>query len=167
MHAGAMTRQDHVTLVDAKTGARSEVLRIPKKRVRPQGFAPDGRWLTLVVEDDHHPVTFVAPFSNGRTGPEASWIKVRDGNADAVWTADGNGLVAPAATDGHSACLWLFHLDPLTRRPTGQQTPLLHLHDDTANLSNLALQRYLAVTRNSIIYALPVLASDLWEGQLR
>jgi hypothetical protein len=157
-------------LVDRTTRAQFELLRHPKNNVWQRTFSPDGRWVSFnMVESPFRSNLYVARMpEKPALIPVEQWIPVTNGNNwddKPRWSPDGSMLYFISQRDGYH-CLWFQRLDPATKRPVGDPTPLHHLHGNRYSMLNLEVPAIeLAVATDKLVFALGELTGNIWMAE--
>jgi hypothetical protein len=132
-------------------------------------FSPDNRWVAFVthrVGQGERRQIFVAPYRDEGQIPKSDWIAITDGRhrvGTPRWSPDGNLLYLQSERDGF-LCIWAYPLDPVTKRPRGQEKAVYHFHEarlSPSNVDNTGVVG-LAVAQDKIVLTLGELTGNIW-----
>ena len=159
-------------MVDLATGNQVEILRHSKYNVWQKTFSPDDRWISfnMVVNPLRSNLYVVRVPAKPALVPVDEWIPVTEGeNWDDKprWSPDGNTLYFISQRDGFR-CIWYQRLDPQTKHPVGDPTPLYHLHRSRLSMVNLEVPAIeMGVGADKLVFALGELTGNIWMAQVQ
>jgi Tol biopolymer transport system component len=112
------------------TGHASGLVSTSHSSIIHAQLAPDGNWLTLVVDSGESAKLkgYLVPIQPAVAEP-TRWIEVvqESFNLSLHWSPDGSQVFYWHTQDGFR-CLWAQRLDPKTKLPLGKPVALLHRH---------------------------------------
>jgi len=137
-------------LIDLATHVRSRLTAHATWNLDMARFSPDGDWVafhTTTSPNSRH--VYVVPARVGSI-PQADWVPVvTDHGCHPSWSPDGARIYHFSFRDG-AFCLWVQRVDPETKRPLGEPTPVVHLHGARLRAATGALATN--VVRGGYIY---------------
>ena len=159
----------HVNLLDLTSGAATPLLEHPEFSLDQAHFSPDDRWIAFVARTSPERTrVFIAPFNHGAAPGPKDWIGVTDGatwDDKPRWHVSGDELLFYSKRDGFG-CLWNQRLDPATKRPIGEPSPVYHFHTNRLSLMHMyAPLLDLSVTRDSVVFNLIEFTGNIWMAR--
>lgn len=117
-------------LYDVASASETELVSHPRWNLHQARFSPDGAWLAFHTTNSPNVRQIYAAATTGRTPARfESWVPiVTDHGCHPNWSADGSLVYHFSFRDG-AFCPWVRRVDPLTKRPLGPATAVVHLHD--------------------------------------
>jgi Tol biopolymer transport system component len=160
-----------VFLLDADSGARTELLTRAAHDLANASFSPDGRWVVFQeTTGQRSQRIWAAPFRGVTVVPSAQWIPITEDNTmnyNPSWAPDGNLVYFISERDGFR-CIYSQRLSPLTRQPEGVAATVRHFHTRRLSMMDVwdLLTLNLAVTRDQLVFNLSEVSSDIWMAKL-
>ena len=149
------------------SGRESVFLRGENRELRPAAISRDGKWLLFISVNPKNRADYTiyaAPFRPEKPPPETEWVKLRSAAEtyrDAQWSPDGNLLYFFSNRDGHD-CLWALHLNPFSKRPTGEPFAVQHFHTPALRLNPGSPYIAPAIGLDWAVLTLSERSSSLW-----
>ena len=159
-----------VGLLNVTSGRRTQLIAKTNYILDQARFSPDGNWVAFVsrTEEEHSQIQ-VAQLNEGGTGVRGEWVSLTDGlyrDLRPTWSARGDSLLLYSNRDGFY-CVWQRKLDPATKQPRSELTPVRHFH--YARLSVLHLSRpviSLAFGGGTTVLNLAEVTSNIFTAEL-
>jgi Tol biopolymer transport system component len=126
-------------------------------------FSPNGQWVAF--HSLNGPTTrqmFIAPFRGPQQVPVEEWIAIDDGSQmdrNLAWSPDGNMLYFLSDRDGFR-CIWAQRLERANKKPLGPAFNVVHFHQASRSMVDAGFN--IAVTPNSLVFALTDLTGNIW-----
>jgi len=149
---------------DLDSGSAAEILKTDRYPIADARVSPKGSWIafhTIISQTRRR--LFIAPMRES-VSRQSDWIPITDGTAmdrEGVWSPDGNILYFQSDRDGFR-CIWAEHLDPVTKRPKGPISPVLHFHGNRRSLISLARTSPMSVTAGKMVLSLGETTGNIW-----
>jgi Tol biopolymer transport system component len=129
----------------------------------------DGKWIALIVRTppNDHRIT-VVPLRNGTAAANSDWIPVTESGPwvnKPRWSPNGNLLYYISDRDG-SACIWASRLDPATKKPVGEPTPVMHFHSVRSSLDR-AYGLELSIADDKLVVDVGENSGNIWLAPRR
>ena len=159
-----------VRLMDVTSGRKTQLIAKSNTILDQARFSPDGKWVAFVsrTEDEHSQIQ-VVQLDEGGTGVRGQWTSLTDGlfrDLRPTWSARGDSLLLYSNRDGFY-CVWQLKLDPATKQPRSELTPVRHFH--YARLSPIHLSRpviSLALGGDMVLLNLAEVTSNIFTAEL-
>jgi eukaryotic-like serine/threonine-protein kinase len=159
-----------VALLNVTSGRRTQLIARSNYILDQARLSPDGKWVAFVsrTEDEHSQIQ-VVQLEEGGTGVRGQWISLTDGlfrDLRPTWSARGDSLFLYSNRDGFY-CVWQLKLDPATKQPRSELTPVRHFH--YARLSPIDLTRHaisLALGGDTMVLNLAEVTSNIFTAEL-
>jgi serine/threonine protein kinase/Tol biopolymer transport system component len=166
---------DRIVFVDHATPARIGMLTVGTARhsviassrfaLDSPRFSPDGKWLAFTYKLAGRAGIGAMLLAGDTPVPEREWVRITDGQSwdeRPVWAADGDALLFFSKRDGFG-CVWRHEVDPLTKRPRGSPTPVIHFHRRRFSMNDLGASLVsLAGARQIFAYTVLGSSASLW-----
>jgi Tol biopolymer transport system component len=158
------------SMVNLETGKRSLFLERPGRSVYSFRWSPDSRWIAFQSESEAgRSQLYVAPLTNDQGPSETAWIPITDGSTKEEspgWSPDGNWIYALSNRDGFD-CIWAYHLDPQTKRPSAKAVAVFHSHGSRLSLRNAnQISREMSVARDRIVFNQGEITGNIWMTEI-
>ena len=158
-----------VNLLDLTSGATAPLLEHPQFSLEQAHFSPDDRWIAFSARTSPDRTrVFIAPFGHGAAPGPNEWIGVTDGETwddKPRWHVSGDALFFYSKRDGFG-CIWNQRLDPASKQPIGQPTPMYHFHNNRLSLMHMyAPLLDLSATRDSVLFNLIEFTGNIWMAR--
>jgi Tol biopolymer transport system component len=146
------------------SGRSTPLLQSSESALFSPSVSQDGRWLALLVRtppNDHR--VSVVPLRNGVAAPKEEWIFVTEPGPwvnKPRWSPNGNLLYYVSDRDGF-ACIWARRLDPVTKKPAGEQQAVVHFHSGHNSLDT-AYGMELSVADDKLVFNLGEGSGNIW-----
>jgi Tol biopolymer transport system component/predicted Ser/Thr protein kinase len=129
----------------------------------------DDRWVALATrESEGRSVVRLVPLRDGGADP-AEGTEWDEGDAWVGcprWSPDGRFLFYLSDRDDF-ICVWARPLDPVTKRPAGEPTPVVHAHHARMNLSVPTKTHWsLTVGRDRLVFNAAEMTGEVYTAQL-
>jgi len=162
----------YVGILDLDRKANRPLIEGSGRGVFQASFAPDDHWIAFEVEygADHAGIA-IAPFRDEARIQPSAWIPVTDGkqfDSRPRWAPGGNRLYFVSDRDGFR-CIWTIALNQVTRRASGQPSPVFHLHDAQRSILNLGgiAMFNIAVSQDRLLFNLGETTGNIWLAESR
>ena len=128
-------------------------------------FSADGRWIVVTAENGHEPPRlFAVPFRPPYPIPVSSWVDLGEGSFGR-WAPSGSRIYFLRDHQG-ARCIFTRALDPVTKRPVGDATAVLHLHSAWRSPLQLDPGYFrLVVAPGRLVFPLGEGQSNLWLAE--
>ncbi|HUE90033.1 MAG TPA: hypothetical protein VMO26_28465, partial [Vicinamibacterales bacterium] len=117
-------------LYDLGSNRETELASHSRWNLHQARFSPDATWVAFhTTNSPNVRQVYAVATSKGTPVTSQSWVPiVTDHGCHPNWSADGSLVYHFSFRDG-AFCPWVQRVDPATKRPLGQPSPVLHLHD--------------------------------------
>ncbi|MFN7992794.1 MAG: hypothetical protein U0Q18_04300 [Bryobacteraceae bacterium] len=158
--------QDHVDLVDLKTGQSRPILEQGIYRFYGPELSADGAWISFSAKaSEGNFATYIAAIPRAGSPPSTDWIRANPGSTDfemAFWSPDAN-LLYRLCGHGEGNLNWLEaqRLDPRTKRPLDGPIPVYHFtgaHVPTMD----PIWNHPAIGEGRIVLEVADVSSNIW-----
>jgi serine/threonine protein kinase len=126
-------------------------------------FSPDGRWVAFHgLNSSTTRQIYVAPFRGRQQVLLEDWIPISSGDQmdrNIAWSPNGAMLYFLSDRDGFR-CIWAQRLDPATKHPSGAPFNVVHFHQASRSMVDAGFN--MAVTADSLVFALTDLTANIW-----
>ena len=128
-------------------------------------FSYDDRWILITAENGlDAPHLYAVPFRPPYPIAISRWADLGEG-AFGAWAPSGNRIYFLRDHQG-SRCLYTLALDPATKRPAGEATPVLHFHSAWRSPLQLDPGSFrLLVAQDKLVFSLGETQSNLWLAE--
>ena len=104
----------------------------------------------------------------GRAAGEAEWITIAEypgRNSRPWWSPDGNLLYFLSMKDNYPD-IWAQRLDPATKRPVGDPSPIMHFHETRKGINIVGAAVFgPAIGKNQITFSLMEQSANIWIAE--
>ena len=154
--------------LDWRTGQRDILIAHPKYNIHDAELSPDDKWVAFHLVDPARRNALIAPVRHGKAAAESEWITIATDattvNRRPWWSDDGNLLYFISGRDGKE-CIWAQHLDPRTKRPSGDAFAVVHFHASGRSLILTGAPSGPAVSSNELVFGLLERKGDIWMAE--
>jgi hypothetical protein len=152
---------------DLATGTERAVVRLRWGSILDVDAAAGDRWLAVLWGRPDHTLGICAVPLRDSTATERDFVPLVEGPGwfgCPRWSTDGSRLYYLSDQDGYT-CVWMRRVDRATGRPTGEATPVLHLHR-TGRILYPRGAWTIAVTADRIIFNAAEVHGNVWQAKL-
>lgn len=158
-----------VNVLNFGSGQDYALFRHPQYEAFHTRPSPDDRWLVLLVMIDDKPRLHIAPFRPGAAVHPGDWFMLTNSAAwedKPSWSPDGAVVYYTSDRDGFR-CIWAQRVNAETKKATGPQIPVYHLHSTRLSIRNLELQKFgMVLARDKLVFNMAEITGNLWVAQL-
>ncbi|MFN7937775.1 MAG: protein kinase [Bryobacteraceae bacterium] len=154
--------------MNVDTGEELEILSHPKLDLHGAEPSPDGRWMAFHLPGVRNQPVKIAPIRDGRAAGESEWITIAEypgRNSRPWWSPDGNLLYFLSMKDNYPD-IWAQRLDPATKRPVGDPSPIMHFHETRKAINIVGAAVFgPAIGKNQITFSLSEQSANIWIAE--
>jgi Tol biopolymer transport system component len=163
--SAGLSRHRSVELDRSATDDSVVLLEHPAFNLYLAYFSADGRWIVVTAENGQDPPRlFAVPFRPPYPIPVSSWVDLGEG-IFGRWAPSGNRIYFLREHQG-ARCIFTRALDPVTKRPVGDATAVLHLHSAWRSPLQMDPGYFrLVVTPGRLVFPLGEIQSNLWLAE--
>ena len=147
-----------------RSGHAVPVLQSSQSALFSPSVSRDGNWLAVIVRtppNDHR--IAVVPLHDGTAARKQDWIFITEAGIwvdKPRWSPNGNLLYYISDRDGFD-CIWVEHLDPLTKHRVGAPNALMHFHTSSSSLDT-AYGLELSVAGDKLVLDIGDTSGNIW-----
>ena len=159
-----------VEMLDLASGRTVTISHYARQEMFSAGASPDRRWLAFTVLVDGRERIIISPFPADGSIKQTDSFPLTDASTAfegrPAWSPDGNSIFYTSDRDGFR-CVWAQRVNPLTKRPTGPEIPVCHLHSARRSIRNLSSNRYkMVLASDKLVFNMGELTGNIWLAQL-
>ncbi|HTS28767.1 MAG TPA: hypothetical protein VMH81_23010, partial [Bryobacteraceae bacterium] len=162
--------QENLTAYDLAQRNSTVIARQPPGTVLTGGqFSPDGKWIAFysIGLQAHTSRLWIVRSEGSLPVPQSEWIPLTDGNSldlSPAWAPGGGLLYFLSERDGFR-CVHAIKVDPITRKPIGEEFPVQHFHTarwSLRRINSTTGMNGLSISPDRLILAFGELTGNIW-----